>query len=266
MFLDLVHMKNLSEFKKYSAPVSACTVGKSCEDFIRLLHAPASIKSAKQMLAYACIDTVVAPDFRNGQVSERAARHFLGAYTTVYYQEEEFSLTNASLPDNQKLIGLARTMLLSFEAMLALFETWRPAHDARLAFLAAAKEYFEFVREWIPRDKRRLKEAAHQLLVFHFLQGLPETDAEVAVLRQCLLRVGGQEALDELDQAKAGVRATLQGLGVNSLGNVQVVSMGPFGLVLAADAPDADAPTTFTEDPALTADPTLIYSRVPRAA
>lgn len=249
MFLDLIRMKNLEMAKKYTAPVSSTAVSKPFEEFVLELHAPENIASARRMLEYVCIDAVVAPDLRNGQASESATRHFLAAYTTVFYGDDEFVLTDKTLPDNQRLVQLSRAMIERFEEVLALFETWRPAHEARLAFHAAAKAYLEYFRAWIPRDKERMKVAAHQLLMFHFFQRTPDTAEEVALLRACLLRAGGQAALEELDRAKENTRATLEGLGLAGLNNIQVVSMGPHGMVIMADEPGQDAPLVFTEDP-----------------
>jgi hypothetical protein len=234
MFTDLFLFRKLQLATQYSGPLRSMTAGKSFEEFFGMMQKPHAIASTRLVLKFLFNDVNILPDCRNGEVSERATRQFMIAYAAVFYPDQ-ISYTNKSLPDNQRMVTLAKAMVERFEEVLGLFRSQTTSLAEQLAFCAAAKEFLPFFRGWLVRNEERLVNGAHDMLMFHFLGGVPETDERVVRLRKILLDAGGQEAIDELERHQERARATMTGLGLTNPTNPRLLSMGDGVLMVVVD-------------------------------
>ena len=246
MFNDLVCDKNFEMFKNYRGPVSAMAVGKKMKHIMPIMKSIEVVASTRRLLEYLCVGYEVAPEFRNGKVSEQATRQFMASFSITHFADEYFLLTERTQPDNVRLTALAKAAQEKFEAVLAGFETRRPTDTS--GFLGAAKEYMMFLREWMPRDAVRVSAKAHQLIVLHYAFGHTDEDEQVKILRETLKIVGGQKALEELDRHKARLLERMRAVDLAApVRPAQVVAIGPHGRLAVV----IDAPTTFTEEEGL---------------
>jgi hypothetical protein len=227
MFHDLISDKNYEMFKNYSGPVSAVAVGKSLKDLIPIIKNVETVASTRRLLEYLCIGADVAKGFGKGSVSEQATRKFMSGFAIAHFPEEYFMLTDQNQPDNARLTALAKAMQAAFEAVLAGFETRRPTDTG--VFLAAAKEYMAFLREWMPRDAVRVSARAHKMVILHYMHGHTDAHEQVMILREAIKVSAGQSALDELDRHKERLMESMRSLGVPVPLNGQVIAMGPGG-------------------------------------
>lgn len=252
-FIAWLRNKNMEAAQAYNGPRSAMAGRMSFDDFTDFLLKDDTKEMTKKMLAYLSTGTEIAHDCKNGVVSDRIVDCFNAAFTIAYYPDQEFFLTTKELPENARLMELARTMLGFFEHVLDLFAEGRVT--VVVHFVSAAREFFQFFREWLPRDRLRVVRLTHTLLLERHIQGLPETDPYGSLLRRYLGNAGGQRALNELDFNKASVTALARAFGIGvGRDAVLVVRMVVRDTLDGEDAEPSmseEEPTTFTEEPEL---------------
>ena len=248
--------RNYEEAKKYKGFVSAMIVTKTFQEILEFAKTPEAKETTRGFLEYLCFAHEITDGFKFGQVDDRSLANFMRAFKIAHFEDA----LGMNKSDNAKrLTVLAQSMMTSFEEVLAGFESRRLVNIK--GFIVAAQKFFAFRDAFEPEEKEFLIGKTHQLLMMYFLGQSPETDPHVRDLRGMLLRLGGPEALAQLDASKLKMMLALVAVGRWPLTHRMRVVLTPNGLVVeeadtdaddeAGDSSDEDEeePTTFTEEP-----------------
>ena len=117
MFNDLVCDKNFEMFKNYRGPVSAMAVGKKMKHIMPIMKSIEVVASTRRLLEYLCVGYEVAPEFRNGKVSEQATRQFMASFSTFRagpWLADHFALYSSRSGDNGRIYTEEAAYELSF--------------------------------------------------------------------------------------------------------------------------------------------------------
>jgi len=234
-FAEEIIERNYEEAKKYEGLVSAMIVTKTFQEIVEFAKTTKAKETTKGFLEYLCFAHEIADGFKFGQVDERSLVNFMRAFKIAHFDEA----LGMNKSDNAKrLTVLAQSMMTSFEEVLTGFESRRLVNIK--GFIVAAQKFFAFRDAFDPEEKEFMIGKTHQLLMMYFLGQSPETDPHVRDLRGMLFRLGGSEALAQLDACKLKMMLALIAVGRWPLTHRMRVALTRDGLVVEEADTDAD--------------------------